>query len=142
MTPSPPPRTPRPWLNHKATFTNCVLLSEDNPVNPRTPNLILGNSTNRKTNYSPVRWHNLIKRGGMDDDEEALNKFSTSYNVKTQKSHMVPLMLYKRIGCMAVVVDSMIIVMGGLESFNFSRYMWEELPSMHETRAYATSITC
>ena len=25
MTPSPPPpRTPRPWLNHKATFTNRV----------------------------------------------------------------------------------------------------------------------
>ena len=97
-----------------------------------------------------VRWHdNVIILGGMDG--EVLNKVSI-YNVKTQKSRMLPPMLYKRKGCTAVVVGSMIIVMGGVdqndeslksvESFNFSRYTWEELPSMHEARAFATSVAC
>jgi hypothetical protein len=99
-----------------------------------------------------VRRHdNVIVLGGVENDDEALNRVSI-YNVKTQKSHMLPPMLYKRKDCTAVVLGSMIIVMGGLdennhvlksvESFNFSRYTWEELPSMHEARAFATSVAC
>ena len=50
----------------------------------------------------------------------------------------------KRSGCTAVVVENNIVVLGGeddegdylksVESFNFERYDWEELPEMFQAR--------
>ena len=73
------------------------------------------------------------------------------YNIKTQKSHMLPDMKYKRKGCVAAVVKDTVIVMGGqgerdylksVESFRFDRYSWEELPAMHEAKCLATAAVC
>ena len=100
-----------------------------------------------------VKWgdDNLIIIGGADSEYNPLNKVLI-YNVKTQKSHMLPDMKYKRQGCVAAVVSDTVIVMGGgdesdnylksVESFRFDRYSWEDLPDMHEARCWATAVTC
>jgi hypothetical protein len=59
-------------------------------------------------------------------------------------------MLHKRKGCMAVVIENTIVVLGGrderyhylksVEGFNFERFSWEELPDMKETRWLATAV--
>ena len=89
--------------------------------------------------------------GGTDSDSKPLNKV-LMYNVKTQKSRMLPDMKYKRRGCVAAVVKDTVIVMGGrdergnslksVESFQFNRYTWEELAEMHEARGCATAAVC
>ena len=71
------------------------------------------------------------------------------YNVKTGNSHMLPPMLHKRRGCVAVVIENTIVVLGGrderskdlksAEGFSFDRYTWEELPEMKESRSFATA---
>ena len=86
--------------------------------------------------------------GGADSDNQPLNKV-LMYNIKTQKSHELPNMKYKRRGCVAAVVRGTVIVMGGrderrdylesVEGFRFDRNTWEELPAMHEARAWATA---
>jgi hypothetical protein len=57
-------------------------------------------------------------------------------------------MLHKRKGCMAVVIENTIVVLGGVEryhylksveGFNFERFSWEELPDMKEGRHEATA---
>ena len=98
-----------------------------------------------------VKWgdDNVIIMGGADIHEKPLNKVLI-YNIKTQKSHMLPDMKYKRKGCMAAVVRDTVIVMGGddrrslnsVESFRFDRFTWEELPPMQEARSYATAVVC
>ena len=65
---------------------------------------------------------------------------------------MLPDMKYKRRGCVAVVVKDTVIVMGGVaerynslksvESFNFDRYSWNELPEMRNATAHATAVVC
>ena len=100
-----------------------------------------------------VKWNddNVMIIGGTDSDGEPLNKV-LMYNIKTQKSHMLPDMKYKRFGCVAAVVRDTVIVMGGreekrnylksVESFRFDRYSWEELAEMHEARGWATAAVC
>ena len=54
-----------------------------------------------------------------------------------------------RWGCTAVVVGNNIVVLGGygeqgrlksVESFNFERYTWQELPEMSEGRWMHTAV--
>ena len=94
---------------------------------------------------------NVMIMGGADSNEPPLKKV-LMYNIKTQKSHELPNMKYKRIGCVAAVVRDTVIVMGGrnergndlntVEGFRFVRNNWEELPPMHEARCYPTAVVC
>ena len=100
-----------------------------------------------------VKWgdDNVMIMGGADNDGKPLNK-ALLYNIKTQKSHMLPAMKYNRRGCVAAVVRDTVIVMGGdderqndlksVESFKFDRYSWNELPAMHKPRYRATAVAC
>ena len=100
-----------------------------------------------------VKWgdDNVMIMGGADSNEQPLNKV-LMYNIKTQKSHELPNMKYKRRGCVAAVVRDTVIVMGGqdetekelksVEGFRFDRYSWEELPPMHEARSWGTAVVC
>ena len=91
---------------------------------------------------------NVMIMGGADSNDRPLKKV-LMYNIKTQKSHELPNMKYKRQGCVAAVVRDTVIVMGGhdekkylniVEGFRFDRYSWEELPPMHEARSWATAV--
>ena len=71
------------------------------------------------------------------------------YNVKTEQSHMLPPMRYGRWQCAAVAVGNNIVVLGGcgergylkpVESFNFERNTWQELPEMSQTRRWHTAV--
>ena len=92
-----------------------------------------------------VKWaENAVIIGGAGKDDKALNSVMI-YNMKTGNSHMLPPMLHKRHGCMAVAIENTIVVLGGLlkksvEGFSFESYSWEELPDMNETRWLATSV--
>ena len=100
-----------------------------------------------------VKWgdENVMIMGGADSDYEPLNNVLI-YNIKSQKSHMLPDMKYKRQGCVAAVVRDTVIVMGGgdesenslksVESFTFDHYSWEELSEMNDARCWATAVTC
>ena len=100
-----------------------------------------------------VKWgdDNVIIMGGVDSNGKPSNKV-LMYNIKTQKSHDLPNMKYKRQGCVAAVVRDTVIVMGGedergndlksVEGFRFDRNSWEKLPSMHEARSNATAAVC
>ena len=100
-----------------------------------------------------VKWgdDNVMIMGGADNNDQPLHKV-LMYNIKTQKSHELPNMKYKRRACVAVVVRDTVIVMGGsdergnylksVEGFRFDRNSWEELPSMHEARWRATAVVC
>ena len=100
-----------------------------------------------------VKWgdDNVMIMGGADNNNQPLNKV-LMYNIKTQKSHELPNMKYKRSGCVAAVVRDTVILMGGqdergnylksVESFKFDRNRWEELPPMHEKRWAATAVVC
>ena len=100
-----------------------------------------------------VKWddENVMIIGGADDSYQSLNKV-LMYNIKTQKSHQLPNMKYKRYGCVAAVVRDTVIAMGGkderghslksVEGFRFDRNSWEELPPMHEARWLATAVVC
>ena len=107
------------------------------------------------SDMATVKWgdDSVIIMGGVDSDNKALNKV-LMYNIKTQKSRMLPDMKYKRTGCVAAVVRDTVIVMGGqdekgnilksVESFRFDTcsYTWQELPHMHEARWRATAVVC
>ena len=96
-----------------------------------------------------VRWgDNVVVKGGSDKRGKALNTV-VMYNVKTEQSHILPPMICKRQGCTAVVVGNNIVVLGGwdergdlksVESFNFERYTWQELPEMSQTRWLHTAV--
>ena len=98
-----------------------------------------------------IKWggDNVMIMGGADKSGKSLNKV-LMYNMKTQKSHELPDMKYKRRGCVAAVVKDTVIVMGGkdekgnilksVESFRFDSYSWQELPDMHEGRYFATAV--
>ena len=100
-----------------------------------------------------VKWgdDSVIIAGGTDSNGEALNKVLL-YNIKTQKSRMLPDMKYKRRGCVAAVVRDTVIVIGGrderekylksVECFQFDRYSWQELPEMQQVRIWATAVVC
>ena len=96
-----------------------------------------------------VRWgDNVVVIGGADKRGKALNTV-IMYNVKTEQSHMLPPMRCKRWGLAAVVVANNIVVLGGtcqqgrlksVESFNFERNTWEELPEMSQARYNHTAV--
>ena len=98
-----------------------------------------------------VRWRdNVVVIGGADKRSQSLNTV-IMYNVKTEQSHMLPPMRCKRWGCTAVVVGNNIVVLGGyttggqgvlksVESFNFERYTWQELPEMSQGRYWHTAV--
>ena len=92
-----------------------------------------------------VKWaENAVIIGGAGKDGKALNNVMI-YNMKTGHSHMLPPMLHKRQGCMAVVIENTIVVLGGwceesVEGFSFESYSWEEFPDMNEPRWLATAV--
>ena len=96
-----------------------------------------------------VKWgDNVVVIGGNDNRCNPLDTV-IMYNVKTEQSHMLPPMRCKRWGCTAVVVGNNIVVLGGfsrqgvlksVESFNFERYTWEELPEMSQGRYWHTAV--
>ena len=98
-----------------------------------------------------VKWDedNIMIMGGVDSNGKALNTVLT-YNIKTQKSHMLPNMKYERRGCVAAVVKDTVIVMAGrdgrginlksVESFTCHKNSWQKLPEMHEARYGATAV--
>ena len=92
-----------------------------------------------------VKWaENVVIIGGADKDGKTLNSV-IFYNTKTGNSHMLPPMLNKREGCMAVVIQNTIVVLGGwgsksVESFSFESYSWKELPDMNEERWFSAAV--
>ena len=99
-------------------------------------------------NMAMIKWgDNFIILGGSGK-KSILSKV-LMYNIKSEKSYMLPEMLNKRDGCVAAVVDDTILVMGGkdeggkylksVESFRFDRFTWEELPDMREERFDASA---
>ena len=100
-----------------------------------------------------VKWEddNVMIMGGADNKNQPSNKV-LMYNIKTQKSHELPNMKYKRTACVAAVVRDTVIVMGGrdervkylksVEGFRFDRHSWEELPPMHEERCHGAAVVC
>ena len=100
-----------------------------------------------------VKWgdDNVMIMGGIDTHDQTLKKV-LMYNIKTQKSRMLPDMKYKRKGCVAAVVRDTVIVMGGedqrenhlksVERFRFDSKTWKELADMHEARHWATAVVC
>ena len=101
------------------------------------------------SDMATVRWEdNVFVIGGTNKYGKALNTV-IMYNVKTEQSHMLPPMRCKRLGCTAVVVGNNIVVLGGwgeqgelksVESFNFERNTWQELPEMSEARRMHTAV--
>ena len=100
-----------------------------------------------------VKWDddNVMIMGGADSDDQPSNKV-LMYDIKTQESHELPNMKYKRKGCVAAVVRDTVLVMGGqnerenalksVEGFRIGRNSWEELPPMEENRFRATAVVC
>jgi hypothetical protein len=97
-----------------------------------------------------VRWgDNIVVIGGVDKRDKTLDTVII-YNVKTEQSHLLPSMRYKKRGCTAVVIGDNIVVLGGrnehsrnlksVEAFNFESYSWHELPEMSETRWWHTAV--
>ena len=96
-----------------------------------------------------VRWgDNVVVIGGSAKRCKPLNTV-IMYNVKTEQSHMLPSMRYGRWQCAAVAVGNNIVVLGGcgergylksVESFNFERDTWQELPVMSQTRRWHTAV--
>ncbi|XP_028407075.1 influenza virus NS1A-binding protein-like isoform X3 [Dendronephthya gigantea] len=105
------------------------------------------------SDMATVKWgsDSVIIMGGANSEGKALSKV-LMYNIKTQKSRMLPNMKYKREGCVAAVVKDTVFVMGGqdergnalkyVESFRFDRYSWGDLPDMHHARGCATAVAC
>ena len=101
------------------------------------------------SDMATVRWEdNVFVIGGTNKYGNALNTV-IMYNVKTEQSHMLPPMRCKRLGCTAVVVGNNIVVLGGfgqqgeqksVESFNFERNTWQELPEMSQARYWHTAV--
>jgi homoserine kinase len=114
--------------------------------------LILGGRINWdcSTNNASVLLYDITKN--KCKELAALPYKVLLYNIKTQKSRMLPDMKYKRDGCVAAVVRDTVIVMGGMdergkclksvECFRFDRYSWQELPEMQEARHWATAVVC
>ena len=96
-----------------------------------------------------VRWgDNIVVVGSADKHGSKLDTV-TMYNVKTGQSHMLPPMRCKRCPFTAVFVKNNIVVLGGkgehgelksVESFNFERNTWQELPEMSHARYLHTAV--
>ena len=101
------------------------------------------------SNMATVRWgDNIVVIGGFDNRGNPLDRV-VMYNVKTEQSQMLPRMRCKRWACAAVTIENNIVALGGwgaqgdlksVESFNFERNTWEELPEMCERRWWHTAV--
>ena len=120
---------------------------------------------NKLTRLSPVPYpvtraacvvykDNVIIIGGEDDNRRPLNEV-TMFNTTTEEYKRLPSMLQSRVGCAAVIMCDMIVVMGGgrrnrkKEVTNKSKSVeyhvigegaWHELPEMNKGRAFATAL--
>ena len=130
--------------NYKDNLSSVLSYDIKNNKCPQLPELPYPVS-----DMATVKWgENVVIIGGVDKDSKVLNVII--YNVKTGNSHMLPSMLHKRYGCMAVVIKNTIVVLGGkderenllksVEGFSFDRYTWEELPDMNESRWFGTAV--
>ena len=62
---------------------------------------------------STVTWGNMITIvGGLNKDDKALNDVNM-YDTETGQSQILPSMIYKRNGCSAVIMNDVIIAVGG-----------------------------
>ena len=96
-----------------------------------------------------VKWgDNVVVIGGIKKRSISLDSV-IMYNVKTEQSHMLPPMKRERCACAGVVVGNNIVALGGwnrqgplkaVESFNFERNTWEELPEMSQERYFHTAV--
>ena len=101
------------------------------------------------SDMATVRWgDNVVVIGGTDKHSNILDTV-IMYTVKTEQSHVLPPMRCKRKACTAVVVGNNIVVLGGygeeevlnsVESFNFERNTWQELPEMSQARFWHTAV--
>ena len=93
-----------------------------------------------------VLWkNNVILVGGIPTKDAVV-----MYNLTTGESEYLPSMKHGRHGCTAVVTGDVLVVMGGIdgdknylksvEVFDFQEQVWEELPDMNESRAYACAV--
>ena len=98
-----------------------------------------------------VLWRNNVLVIGGEDERGATSLNSViMYDVITGRSRMLPCMKQKRCGCTAVSTGNVVVVMGGknekgeylksVESFDLERQVWQDLPDMLESRAYATAV--
>ena len=157
----------RKWFHSVAIFGDKILIvggRQDARINSALRNVVMYDITKNEcqelapllypvSEMATVKWDddNVIMVGGVDSNSRPLNKVSI-YNIKTQKSDVLPDMKYKRQGCVAAVVRDTVIVMGGkdergnilksVESFRFDSYSWKELADMHEARWRATAVVC
>jgi 23S rRNA pseudoU1915 N3-methylase RlmH len=152
------------WYHGVAIFGDKILIvggKEVSTISSEIGNVMYDITKNECQKLAPlpypvyematVKWgdDNVMIMGGTDSENKPLNKVFI-YNIKTQKSRMLPDMKHKRSGCVAAVVRDTVIVMGGrgerrnclksVESFRFDSYTWEELPQMHEARNAATAV--
>ena len=130
--------------NYKDNLSSVVLYDKKNNVCKQLAPLPY-----EVSQMATVKWgENVVVIGGADKRGKALNTV-IMYNLKTEQSHMLPPMRCKRSGCTVVVVGNNIVVLGGLgergrltsvESFNFERYTWQELPEMSQARSLHTAV--
>jgi N-acetylneuraminic acid mutarotase len=97
-------------------------------------------------NMATVKFgENVVLSGGSDKFYYVDVKSTVvSYDIKTQKSAMLPPMKHTRSQCCAVVDGNSLVVMGGIkqgaatlnsvEAFDFRSSKWRSLPSMKEAR--------
>ena len=99
---------------------------------------------------STVTWGNMIIIiGGADKNDEVLNDV-IMYDTETGRSQNLPPMIHKRIGHCAIIINDVIVVLGGwniekkhlnsVETFTMGSDGWKELPGMKEKRHFATAV--
>ena len=130
--------------DYKDNLTSVVLYDIKNNVCKQLASLPY-----EVSKMATVKWgDNVVVIGGINKRCKILNTV-IMYNVKTEQSHMLPPMRCKRWGCTAVVVGNNIVVLGGygeqceqksVESFNFERNSWQELPEMSQKRYLHTAF--
>ena len=96
-----------------------------------------------------VPWKNtIIIIGGKDMDGHTLSDV-IQYDTQTEQSSPLPSLRHKRRGCSAVMLDDVIVVLGGcddegclnsVESFKMGDDRWKELRAIKEKRSYATAV--
>ena len=97
---------------------------------------------------SSVTWSNQVvllggrKREGQMRFDDAADVIM--YDTETGESEVLPAMKHTRNGCSAVLVDGMIVVMGGysnsVEYYDFHTNAWKALKAMKMTRYKATAV--
>ena len=101
---------------------------------------------------SPVRRTGTVRRDDSmlligDMENSKASKKIIEYDFKTGQSKVLLVMKMERADCSCVCRGNTLIVIGGAEDdpdavdcFNFSSNSWKRLPSMAETRAFASAV--